>query len=62
MYHVIKNAVYRMLLSWWLYTQSIKSGSVCLVGANPMRGASSVQVTIIPAHLTHFTCLTITVY
>ena len=38
------NAVHRMLSSWWLYIQSIKSGSVYLVGAIPMRGASSMQV------------------
>jgi hypothetical protein len=47
MHHFVKSAVHRMLLRWWLYTQSIKSGSVYLVGANPIRGASSVQVSII---------------
>jgi hypothetical protein len=60
MYHAAKNAVHRMLLSLWLYKQSIKSASVYLVGANPMRGASSVQVTITPAHLIHFMFFTIT--
>jgi hypothetical protein len=41
---VVINAVHRVLLHWWLYIQSIKSGSSCLVDEIPMRGASSVQV------------------
>ena len=34
MYEAAINAAHRMLLSWWLYIQSIKSGSVYLVGPN----------------------------
>jgi hypothetical protein len=41
MYQVVINALHRMLLIWWLYIQSIKSRSMYLVGAIPMRGASS---------------------
>jgi hypothetical protein len=59
MYHIVKHAVHRMLFSWWLYTQSIKSGSVYIVGANPMRGVSSVQVTIIPCTLDTFSVLNV---
>jgi hypothetical protein len=33
MYTVVINLVERMLLSWWLHTQSIKSGCVYLVDA-----------------------------
>jgi len=44
MYHVVTNAEHIMLLRLWLHVQSIKSGSVCLVGGTPMLGASSVPV------------------
>jgi len=32
MYQVVINVIHRMLLRWWLYTQSIKYGSIYLVG------------------------------
>jgi len=32
MYQGVTNAVHRMLLSWWLYVRSIKSGRVYLAG------------------------------
>jgi len=31
MYQVVINAVHRTLSSWWLYIQSIKSGSVSIL-------------------------------
>jgi len=44
MYQVVADAVHIILLICWLYIQSIKPGSVYVVGAIPMCGASCVQV------------------